>query len=109
MSPKIAKEMRWHKQNPCNDGSMRYPADSEVWKNFNLMHPSFAAYPCNIQLSLASDGFNPFSNMSTSYSVWLVVLILYNLPPWMCMKDPYFMMSLIIPGPKSSENDIDVF
>ncbi|KAL4273495.1 hypothetical protein GQ457_13G017720 [Hibiscus cannabinus] len=109
MSSKIAKEMTWHKQNPCSDGSMRHPADSEVWKNFDILHPSFAADPRNIRLGLASDGFNPFSNMSSSYSVWPVVLIPYSLPPWMCMKDPYFMMSLIIPGPKAPGNDIDVF
>lgn len=35
-----------------------------------------------------------------------MVLVPYNFPPWMCMKDPYFMMSLLIPGPKSHGNDI---
>ncbi|XP_016199365.1 uncharacterized protein LOC107640353 [Arachis ipaensis] len=33
----------------------------------------------------------------------------YNLPPWMCMKQEYFMLSLLIPGPKSPGNDIDVY
>lgn len=33
----------------------------------------------------------------------------YNLPPWLCMKQSYFMLSLIIPGPKGPGNDIDVF
>ena len=47
--------------------------------------------------------------MSTSYSVWPVVLIPYNLPPWMCMKDSYFIMSTLIPGPKAPRNDIDVY
>lgn len=32
----------------------------------------------------------------------------YNLPPWKCMKNPFFTMSLLIPGPKSPRNDIDV-
>lgn len=32
----------------------------------------------------------------------------YNLPPWKCMKNPFFIMSLLIPGPKSPRNDIDV-
>jgi len=41
--------------------------------------------------------------------VWPVVLIPYNLPPWMCMKDPYFIMSTLIPGPKAPGNDIDVY
>ena len=47
--------------------------------------------------------------MSTPHSIWPVVLIPYNLPPWQCMKDPYFMMTLLIPGPKCPENDIDVY
>jgi len=47
--------------------------------------------------------------MSISYSVWPVVLIPYNLLPWMCMKDPYFIMSTLIPGPKALGNDIDVY
>jgi len=33
----------------------------------------------------------------------------YNLPPWLCMKQPYLFHSLLISGPKSPRNDIDVF
>jgi len=33
----------------------------------------------------------------------------YNLPPWLCMKQPYLFLSSLIPGPKSLGNDIDVF
>jgi hypothetical protein len=62
-----------------------------------------------VRLSLASDGFNPFGNMSTLYSIWPVVLVPYNLPPWRCMKDPYMIMSLLISGPKAPGNDIDVY
>ncbi|XP_042964558.1 uncharacterized protein LOC122298763 [Carya illinoinensis] len=47
--------------------------------------------------------------MSRPYSIWPVLLVPYNLPPWACMKDPYTMLSLLIPGPKSPGNDIDVF
>ena len=47
--------------------------------------------------------------MSACHSIWLVVLAPYNLPPWNCMKDPYFMMSLLILGPKCPRNDIDVY
>ncbi|XP_059650232.1 uncharacterized protein LOC132295992 [Cornus florida] len=47
--------------------------------------------------------------MSNSYSMWPVVLMVYNLPPYKCMKDPYFIMSLLIPGPKSLGNEIDVY
>lgn len=33
----------------------------------------------------------------------------YNLPPWMCMKQPYFMLALLIPGPISPGMNIDVY
>ncbi|KAA0042917.1 putative transposase [Cucumis melo var. makuwa] len=54
-------------------------------------------------------GFNSFGQMSTSYSMWPVVLLPYNLPPWKCMKEINFFMSLLIPGPKSPGREIDVY
>jgi len=105
-----AKEMRWHKDRPFNkDGKMRHMADSIAWKNFDSHYPHFAVDSRNVRLGLASDGFNPFGKMSNSYSVWPVVLILYNLPPWRCLKDPYFILSTLIPGPRVPGNDIDVY
>ncbi|XP_031120950.1 uncharacterized protein LOC116024191 [Ipomoea triloba] len=71
--------------------------------------PWFANDIRNVRLGLASDGFNPFGNMDNSYSMWPVILIPYNLPPWMCMKDPFFMLTLLIPGPKAPGRDIDVY
>nr|GFA49824.1 hypothetical protein [Tanacetum cinerariifolium] len=62
---------------------------------------------CSIRV--AADGFNPFGNLSQSYSMWPVILTTYNLPPWLCMKESYFMLTLLIPGPKSSGKDIDVY
>ena len=35
--------------------------------------------------------------------------VVYNLPPWMCMKQTYTMMSLLIPIPTELQNDIDVY
>ncbi|GJW51405.1 transposon protein, CACTA, En/Spm sub-class [Tanacetum coccineum] len=57
---------------------------------------------------LATDGFNPFGNLSSSYSIWHVFVVPYNLPPWKCMKDPYMFMSMLILGPKTPTN-IDVY
>ncbi len=37
------------------------------------------------------------------------MLIPYNLPPWMCLKEPFWIMSMLILGPKSPGNDIDVY
>ncbi|KAK9986017.1 hypothetical protein SO802_030968 [Lithocarpus litseifolius] len=110
MSKDIAKDMRWHKDKRLEDGDyLRHLADSIVWKEFDKKHAWFAADPRNVRLGLASDGFNPFGNMSTSYSMWPVVLMPYNLPPWRCMKDPYMILSLLIPRRKAPGNKIDVY
>nr|GEZ60163.1 hypothetical protein [Tanacetum cinerariifolium] len=68
-----------------------------------------AKEPRNVRLGLAADGFNPFGNLSQSYSMWSVILTTYNLPPWLCIKESSFMLMLLIPGPKSSGKDIDVY
>jgi hypothetical protein len=62
-----------------------------------------------VRLGLASDGFNPFSNMSTSYSMWLVVLAPYNLPQWRCMKAPNLILYLLIPRLMAPGNEIDMY
>lgn len=47
--------------------------------------------------------------MNIAHSTWLVVLVVYNLPPWMCMKQPFFILSLLIDGPKGPGDKIDVY
>ena len=82
------KEMRWHYTDRLNEkGVFRHPADGKAWKDFDTSFPSFENEPRNVQLGLVVNGFNPFGNMSLSYSMWLMVLTAYNLPPWLCMKD----------------------
>ncbi|KAH7843036.1 hypothetical protein Vadar_012013 [Vaccinium darrowii] len=98
-----------HKEKRVDDGVLRHPADGEEWKNFDVRYPTFAADPRNVRLGLATDGFNPFRNMSTSYSVWPIIVMPYNLPPWKCMKEPFCMMSLLIPGRHAPGRDIDVY
>jgi hypothetical protein len=110
MSKDTAEEMRWHKDKREDDGNtLRHPADSIVWKEFDKEYDWFASDPRNVRLGLASDGFNPFGNMSTTYSIWPVILTPYNLPPWRCMKAPNLILSLLIPGPSAPGNDIDVY
>ncbi|KAL2461685.1 DUF4216 domain-containing protein [Abeliophyllum distichum] len=43
--------------------------------------------------------------MSLEYIMWPVVVTVYNLPPWLCMKPEYFMLTLLIPDPKASKCD----
>jgi hypothetical protein len=109
MSQHTVTHMKWHAVERTKDGVLRHPADGEAWKSFDARYPNFAKDPCNVRLGLSSDGFNPFGNMSTAHSTWPILLVLYNLPPWMCMKQPYFMLSLIISGPSSPGMNIDVY
>ena len=47
--------------------------------------------------------------MAISHSTWPVILIPYNVPPWMCMKQPNFILSLLIPGPKGPGMNLDFY
>ena len=58
---------------------LRHPADAKGWKHFYYEFSEFTLDPQNVRLGLASDGFNPFGDMNTTYSMWHVVLIPYNL------------------------------
>ncbi|KAL3839245.1 hypothetical protein ACJIZ3_023836 [Penstemon smallii] len=89
--------------------SMRHPADSPAWVTFDYKNQNCSAEPQNVRLGLASDGMNPFSTKSTTYSIWPVIPMVYNLPPWMCMKPDNLILSMIIPGPGSPGNNIDIY
>jgi hypothetical protein len=108
MSQHTASHMRWHANGRTKDGVLRHPIDDEAWKSFDERHPNFALDPRNVRLGLATDGFNHFGTMTSSYSTWPFILILYNLPPWLCMKQQSFILSLLILGPSSLEMDISV-
>jgi hypothetical protein len=109
MTETTSSYMRWHKEELVRDGKMRHPANSEAWKHVDEMYKEFAIDPRNVRLGLASDGFNPFGMLNVTYTTWPVILIPYNLPPWLCLKQPFWMMSMLIPGPKSPGNSIDVY
>ena len=109
LSPDLACSMKWHVNGRTNDRVMQHPANSGAWKMFGSKHLEFSSDPCNVRLGLAADGFNPFEIMSTSYSTWPVMLVPYNLPPWLCMKRSSMILSLVIPGPTSPGIAIDVY
>ncbi|XP_066384653.1 uncharacterized protein [Miscanthus floridulus] len=88
---------------------MRHPTDSKAWKHVDNKYGWFAKEARNIRLGLASDGFNPFGMQNVTYTTWPVILIPYNLPPWLFEKQPYWIMSMLIPSPKSLGMNIDVY
>lgn len=109
MSRHTAESMVWHAEHRPKDEVLRHPADSPAWSKLDNTYPEFGSEARNVRLGLASDGFNPFGTMSLSHSTWPVIMSVYNLPPWLCMKQPYMMLSLLIPGLKSPSKDINVY
>nr|GEX71612.1 hypothetical protein [Tanacetum cinerariifolium] len=91
----------------CN--TSRWKDSNTPGKKVHKKYPDFAKELRNVRLGLAADGFNPFDNLSQAYSMWPVILTTYNLPLWLCMKVSSFMLTLLIPGPKSPGKDIDVY
>ncbi|KAJ7975669.1 Transposon protein, putative, CACTA, En/Spm sub-class [Quillaja saponaria] len=108
MSKNTAQHMTWHDQRRAN-GIMIHPSDGEAWKHFDDNYPSFSDEPRNIRLGLATDGFCPFGHSSNGHSIWPVFVTPYNLPPNMCMKEQYLFLTLVIPGPKSPKQNLDIY
>nr|GEV18461.1 hypothetical protein [Tanacetum cinerariifolium] len=91
----------------CN--TSRWKDSNTPRKKVPKKYLDFAKEPRNVRLGLAADGFNPFGNLSQAYIMWPVILMTYNLPPWLCMKESSFMLKMLISGPKSQGKDIDVY
>jgi len=106
---KYAKNLRWHADGRKKDQLLKHPADSPEWKTIDNLHKSFGNEDRNLRLGLCTDGMNPFGTLSSKHSTWPVLLVIYNLPPWLCMKRKHIMLSLLIPGPRQPGNDIDVY
>ena len=104
-----AKNLRWHAEERICDGKLRHPADSPQWAKVDHDYPNFGKEPRNLRLALSTDGINPHGMQSNSHSMWPVVMIIYNLPPWLYMKRKFMMLSMLISGPKQPENDIDIY
>ena len=102
LSKDTSTQTKWHKVDLKPDANLlRHLADGDAWKDFDDKYPDFALDPRNLRLGLATDGFNPFGNMSNSYSMWPVLIIPYNLPPMQCTDQSNCLLALLIPGPKS--------
>ncbi|XP_062103806.1 uncharacterized protein LOC133814920 [Humulus lupulus] len=74
MSCHTSFDMRWHKEERVDTkGVLRHPADAEVWKDFDRQYPDFAKESRNVRLGFATDGFNPFGDLSNSYTIlWTI-------------------------------------
>ncbi|KAL3682163.1 hypothetical protein R1sor_000185 [Riccia sorocarpa] len=87
---------------------MRLVSDSPAVAHIEETWSEFARDPRHLRLGLASDGVSPYSIRSSTYSVWPMALMNYNIPPWLATKKGFILLALIVPGPKQTKN-VDVF
>jgi len=99
MSPKTTEHITWHKSHDVMDGVMVHSFNSEAWKHFNNVHPHFSMEIRNMHLGLYTDKFDTFESFVAPYFGWLVILTVYNLPPEMCMRSEFIVLSTIILNP----------
>ena len=85
-NPREAKRLRWHHDERTTDKYMIHPKDGAQWELINNKFEDFAKDPRSIRLGECTDGMNPFGDMSTNHNTWPVLLCIYNLAPWLCMK-----------------------
>ena len=100
--------MRWHRRDQLEDGILYRRLDGATWEHFDNMYPNFAVEPQNVRPSLCVEGLNPYTLSPRSYSIWLVVVTLYNLAPELCMTTLFMCLTCVILDPKNSKNKIDV-
>jgi hypothetical protein len=87
----------------------RHRVDGSQWRNVDREFLDFDNDARNIRFGLSTDGMNPFGEWGSSRNTWHVTLCMFNLPSWLCMKQKYIMMPVLIQGPKQHGNDIDVY
>ena len=90
--------MDFHAKNRSRDDVLRMPADGSALNYIEEKWPIFKEEPCNVRLSLAADGVNPFGELRSTYSVLPVFVINNNLSPWMSIKREHKMLAMIVPG-----------
>ena len=108
-SKATASEMRWHAEHVVEDDVMQHPSDSIAWKHFNDVNLDFAIEIRNVRLGLCTYGFQPFGQSGQQYSCWLVIVTMYNLPPWLCMKDTSMFLTILVPRPQNPKDKLDVY
>ncbi|GJV15129.1 putative transposase-associated domain-containing protein [Tanacetum coccineum] len=86
----ISEDLRWHTKRRIIDEKF----------------PKIAEDPRNLRLGISADRVD-VNTGNRHHSVWLVLTVIYNLPPWLCMKRKFIMLSVLISGYPG--NDIDVF
>nr|GEW66315.1 putative reverse transcriptase domain-containing protein [Tanacetum cinerariifolium] len=74
---------------------------AKAWRTIDEKFPEIAKYPRNLRLEISADGVDVNSG-TRHHILWPVLSVIYNLPPWLCMKRKFIMLSLA-PNPLTEE------
>ncbi|GKD78604.1 putative transposon, En/Spm-like protein [Tanacetum coccineum] len=77
-----------------------------AWRTIDEKFPEIAEDTRNLWLGISADGVD-VNTGNMHHSVWPILTVIYNLPPWLCMKRKFIILSALISG--YTGNDIDVY
>jgi len=81
-----AKDLTRHADGRKCNVILYHPIDSSQWKKINRLYLGFGKEARNLRLRLTTDGMNPFGDLSIKHNLWPTLIVIYNLPPCLCIK-----------------------
>jgi hypothetical protein len=102
-NPKDAELMWWwdsdkHKK---GDRKLRHLANARQWKKFHEQYYlECGKDPRNVWFALSTNGMNPFGDRTSTHNIGPVILMIYNMPIWLCQNKKYLLLSILIQGRK---------
>lgn len=64
----------------------------------------------NLCVGLVGDGIIPFKNNVIKHSTWVLLITIYNLPPWLLSKKFFISLAVLNPGPTTpTAENIEIF
>jgi len=70
MMQKTSRGMQIEKK---SDGLLQHVVDSPQWKKIDSLFLEFRSDPRNLRIGLATDGMNPYGNLTNKHSLWPVL------------------------------------
>ena len=96
----LRKHQTWHAENRSTDGQLRSVVDGLANKHIERKWPDFKNDPRHVRFGGGTDGFSPFNQLGSGYTMWPVILVNYNIPPWLATKKEHLFLAALIPGMK---------
>nr|GEU46401.1 hypothetical protein [Tanacetum cinerariifolium] len=87
----ISEDLRWHATQRITDGVLHHLADSQAWRTIDEKFSKIAKDPRNLRLGISADGVD-VNTGNRHHSVWPILSVIYNLPPWLCIKRKFIML-----------------